>query len=228
MPDQSPFESIEVQGEDNIRLYYSPGACSLAPHILLEELNISYQLELTSVAEEKTASPAFLIINPKGRVPVLEVNRTILTEAPAILVYLALAYPHASLLPSQPLARFRCLEWLNWLSSTVHAIGYGQLWRPARFINDSAQFENISTKGRENIVEAYRQIERLLSGKSWSVENDYSCVDPYLLVFYSWGAATGLAMQTEYPAWSAHAARVLARDAVRRAIEQEGLTLSLA
>ena len=66
MPDQSLFDGIEVQSEDNIRLYYSPGACSLAPHILLEELNISYQLELISVAEEKTASPAFLIINPKS------------------------------------------------------------------------------------------------------------------------------------------------------------------
>lgn len=225
MPNPSIFESTEVQRGCNTTLYYSPGACSLAPHILLEELNIPYQLKLTSVAEGKTAAPEFLIINPKGRVPVLEVNRSILTEAPAILVYLAQLRPEASFLPSEPLDHFRCLEWLNWLSSTIHAVGYGQMWRPARFTNDNAQFDKISAKGRENVIEAYHHIERLLGRVTWSVNNSYSCVDPYLLVFYLWGKATGFDMQTEYPSWLAHAARVLAREAVQRAIEQEGLIL---
>jgi glutathione S-transferase len=99
------------------------------------------------------------------------------------------------------------------------------MWRPARFTNDSAQFDKISSKGRENVIEAYHHIERLLSRVTWSANNAYSCVDPYLLVFYLWGKATGFDMQTEYPSWSAHAARVLAREAVQRAIEQEGLTL---
>ena len=205
------------------KLYYSPGACSLAPHILLEELGASYQLELVSIAEGKTDTPEFLSINPKGRVPVLEVNGSLLTEAPAILVYLSMAFPEKHFLPSNPLENFRCLEWFNWLSGTIHAVGYGQLWRPQRFINDSAQYEQISAKGRENIIDSYRHIEKLLRGRTWSVGNSYSCVDPYLLVFYLWGNAIGLNMGNDYPSWSAHAQQVLSRDAVQRAIKQEGL-----
>jgi glutathione S-transferase len=206
-----------------IKLYYSPGACSLAPHILLEELGIPYQLELVSIDEGKTETPEFNAINPKGRVPVLEVNGSILTEAPAILVYLSLTNVGKSFLPTDALDHFRCLEWFNWLSGTVHAVAYGQQWRPQQFINDRAQFALVSAKGRENIIESYRYIEKLLGGQTWSVGNSYSCVDPYLLVFYFWGRAIGLNMKKEYPSWSAHAARVLARDAVQRAIKQEGL-----
>lgn len=208
-----------------IKLYYSPGACSLAPHILLEELGVSYQLELVSIDEGKTETPEFHAINPKGRVPVLEVNGSILTEAPAILVYLSLSYPEKSCMPTDALEHFRCLEWFNWLSGTVHAVAYGQLWRPQQFIDDHAQFAPVSAKGRENVVDAYRYIEKLLGGRTWSVGNSYSCVDPYLLVFYFWGRAIGLNMKNEYPSWSAHAARVLARDAVQRAIKQEGLAV---
>ena len=225
MPNSSPDNGVRAPRESNIGLYYSPGACSLAIHIVLEELNIQYQLKLVSVAEGKTSEPEFLSVNPKGRVPVLEIDDAFLTEAPAILVHLAMTHPEAALLPSRQLDRFRCLEWLNWLSSTVHALGYGQLWRPARFTNDRAQFESIIAKGGENITDAYRHIEKRLIGRLWSVGDTYSCVDPFLLVFFLWGNAAGFAMQTEYPAWSAHAARILARDAVRRAIEQEGLAL---
>lgn len=225
MPSSSRDSAVRPQHESNITLYYSPGACSLAIHIVLEELNIPYQLKLVSVAEGKASEPEFLSVNPKGRVPVLEIDDVLLTEAPAILVYLARVNPESALLPSEQLDIFRCLEWLNWLSSTVHAVGYGQLWRPERFTNDSTQFENIIAKGRENITDAYRHIEKLLTRRSWSVGDTYSCVDPFLLVFYLWGNAVGFSMQTEYPAWSAHAARILVRDAVRRAIEQEGLTL---
>lgn len=206
-----------------VKLYYSPGACSLAPHILLEELSVPYQLELVSIAEGKTETPEFQAINPKGRVPVLEVNGSFLTEAPAILAYLSLAHPEKSFLPSEPIDHFRCLEWFNWLSGTVHAVGYGQLWRPERFINDRTQYEAISAKGRENIVDSYRYIESLLGGRTWVVGNSYSCVDPYMLVFYLWGISIGFNMRKEYPSWSALSARVLAREAVQRAIKQEGL-----
>jgi glutathione S-transferase len=207
-----------------IVLYYSPGACSLAVHIVLEELDLPYELKLISVSEKETSRPEFLKINPKGRVPVLRVGDTLLTEAPAILVHVANMKPASGLFPAEPLDSFRCLEWLNWLSSTVHAVGYGQLWRPERFTNDSAQFEDIVGKGSENIADAYRHIEKILTGRVWSVGESYSCADPFLLVFYLWGSAIGFAMQDDYPGWSAHAARVLSRDAVRRAMEQEGLT----
>lgn len=216
---------IETADKLPVTLYFSPGACSLAVHVLLEELGLPYQLELVSVQEGKTNEPAFLKTNPKGRVPVLEIGDNRLTEAPAILAYLANTHTRAGLWPPDPMDQFRCLEWFNWLSSTLHAIGYGQLWRPARFIRDSAHFEAISTKGRENIADAYRHIETQFAGRTWAVGNAYSCVDPFLLVFFLWGVASGFAMQTDYPAWSEAMGRVLSREAVQRTLKQEGIVL---
>lgn len=219
--------SALIKNEDKncVTLYFSPGACSLAVHILLEELGLSYRLELVSVQERKTTEPAFLRTNPKGRVPVLDLDGILLTEAPAILVYLAKTHPEARLLPADPMDQFRCLEWFNWLSSALHAIGYGQLWRPARFIHDSAHFNAISAKGRENIADAYRHIESLMTGRTWAVGDAYSCVDPFLLVFFLWGMASGFAMQNDFPAWSDVMARVLSREAVQRALKQENILL---
>jgi glutathione S-transferase len=206
-------------------LYFSPGSSSLAVHILLEEVGLPYRLELVSAQERKPTEPAFLKINPKGRVPVLELDGVLLTEAPAILFYLANTHPKARLLPADPMGQFRCLEWFNWVSTTLHAIGYTQLWRPERFIHDSAHFNAISSKGRENIADAYRHIEILLSGRSWAVGDAYSCVDPYLLVFFLWGMTSGFAMQADYPAWSDVMVRVLSREAVQRVLQQEDIRL---
>jgi len=83
----------------------------------------------------------------------------------------------------------------------------------------------ISVKGRENIIDAYRHIETLLNGRTWSVGSSYSCIDPYLLVLYLWGKVIGLNMKKVYSSWSSHAAQVLARNAVQRAIKQEGLSV---
>ncbi len=206
-----------------IRLYYSPGACSLAPHILLEELSIGYELQRVSIDQGETAAPEFLALNPKGRVPVLAENGSILTETPAILVYLSLRDPQQALLPAAPLEHARCLEWFNWLSATVHAVGYGELWRPARFTAKRDHYPQICAKGKENIIDAYRQIETRIEGRIWAVGNRYSCIDPYLLVFYLWGRTIGLDMAADHPSWSAHAARMLERGAVQRALRQEGL-----
>ena len=217
-------EATGQRGSRDPRLSYSPGACSLAVHILLEEIGRPYRLNLVSIAEGKTSAPAFLDLNPKGRVPVLEIDGVVLTEAPAILFHLATIHPEAALLPPDPVDRFRCLEWFNWLSSAVHAVGYGQMWRPERFTDDDGQFEDIVAKGEANLADAHRLIETRLTGRVWSVGDAYSCVDPFLLVFHLWGRSVGFSLQTDFPAWSAHAERVLARDAVRRAMEQEGLT----
>jgi glutathione S-transferase len=217
------------------RLFYSPGACSLAPHIVLEEIGVPYDLDLRStMGAAGTSAPDYLAINPKGRVPALfgVPGRSggangLLTEASAILVYLARAHPdHVALLPGGPAGEARCIEWLNWLSESVHGMSFAQLWRPQRFVSDPALFPAVVAKGRENLAEQYRYIESILAdGRAWALPDGYSVADAFLLVFWRWGARIGFDMAGQFPAWTLLSAQTVARAAVRRAIEQEGLHL---
>src|SRR5271163_4078403 len=114
-------------------LHAAPGSCSLAPHIILEEIGEPYDLALMSPGHPETKSEEFRRLNPKGRVPVLTAENFILTEAPAILVYLGLKYPHADLLRSDGDEVARTVEWCNWLSGTVHQVAVRMIWRADYF-----------------------------------------------------------------------------------------------
>lgn len=214
------------------RLFHSPGSCSLAPHIALEEVGAPYELDLrTTRNSEGTSAPDYLAINPKGRVPALlgVPGRSggvdgLLTEASAILIYLAEAYPQAGLLPRDAAGRARCVEWLNWLSESVHGMAFAQIWRPQRFVSDPALFAAVAAKGRETLVEQYASIEGIFAdGRLFAVPGGYSVVDPFLLVFWRWGGRVGFDMPAACPAWTAVSRRIVARPAVRRALAQEGL-----
>ena len=214
------------------RLFYSPGACSLAPHIALEEVGAQYQLDLrTTKNAEGTSAPDYLAINPKGRVPALMgVSGSsggaegLLTEASAILFYIGEAYPKARILLEQAAAKARCLEWLNWLSEEVHGMSFAQLWRPQRFVSDPELFPAIIAKGRENLIDQYARIEGVLAdGREWAVPGGYSVTDAFLIVFWRWGARIGFDMHGSYPAWTQLARRTVTRPAVKRALQQEGL-----
>jgi glutathione S-transferase len=219
------------------RLFYSPGACSMAPHIVLEEIGVPFELELVSSRGERegamTATAEWRAVNPKGRIPALfGVPGTaggapnLLTEVPAILFYLASRHSEAALLPSDSAAAARCLEWMNWLSGNVHAMSFGQIWRAWRFTARGADLDAIRDQGRRNLVDQYAYIERLISdGRAWAIAEGYTIVDPYLLVFFQWGQRIGLAMREDFPAWSAVTDRILSRPAVRRVLQKEGVAL---
>jgi glutathione S-transferase len=209
-----------------LKLYYSPGACSLAPHIVLEELQLPYQLVLASIAEGKTRTPEYLAMNPKGRVPVLVTEEgEMLTEAPAICWYLAQQSSHPLLFPHDKLAAARALEWCNWLSGAVHAMSFGQIWRPQRFAAETELHPLIQAKGHADLLEHYATIERRISGRHWAVGNACTYADAYLLVFYRWGGRIGVDMRAGYPDWTGHAERMQARPAVQRALAQEGVQI---
>ena len=209
-----------------LKLYYSPGACSLAPHILLEESGLPYTVELTAIADGKQRTPEYLAINPKGRVPALLTEEgEILTEVPAISWYIADAAPAVRLLPQGRLAAARSFEWFNWLSGTVHTMAFGQFWRAHRFLDDEKLFPPLQEKGRKNILDNFAYIEGKLTGRSWAVGNAYTAVDAYLLVFFRWGNRIGIDMRAGYPQWTAQAERVLERPAVQRVIQQEGIKI---
>ena len=218
-------------------LYYSPGACSMAAHIVLEEIGAPFALELVSSRGERegsgTATDAWRAMNPKGRIPaLLGVAGSaggapgLLTEAPAIMAWLARAHPEAGLLPDDPAAMARVLEWTHWLSGNVHAMSYGQIWRAQRFSDDEAGLEGIRAKGRRNLAGQHEYIESLLGGgRQWAVPEGYSIADPYLLVFFQWGQRIGIDMRGLYPAWGRWADRVTERAAVRRVLEKEGVVI---
>lgn len=215
------------------RLYYSPGACSLAVHIILEEIGVPYEAEIRSAKNgEGTTTAEYLALNPKGRVPALTGvpggyggAPNLLTEAVAILLFLARSHPEQKLLPANPAGEARCLEWLSWISVDLHGIGYGQLWRPHRFVADPKLHEAVKARGIENIRVGYDHVDHLLSDRrDWAVPGQYTIVDAYLIVFWLWGGRVGFDMEADCPNWARLMAKVLARPAVQRAIRQEGIT----
>lgn len=215
-------------------LFYSPGACSMAVHIVLEEIGKPYGLQLVSTRPDaeglKTVSEDWQKLNPKGRVPALSGvpgriggETDLLTEANAIMIYLARTNPDCGLLPGDPVAEARMVEWLNWLTGTVHAVSFGMFMRPHRFTDDEALHETIKNKGRKSYADNLLYIESLLAdGRDWAVPGGYSLVDPYLLVFYNWARFLKLDRPALYPAWTAQARKVAARPAVARVLEAEG------
>jgi glutathione S-transferase len=218
------------------RLYYAPGACSLAPHIVLEEIGQPYEVELVSNRPASdgmtTASAAWKAINPKGRVPALlgvpgriGGAENLLTEANAIMTFLARSNPELKLLPADPAKEARCIEWMNWLTTSVHATAYAQIRRPHRFVDDETLYPAIQAKGTKVLRENFGYIDSLLAdGREWAVPGGYTIADAYLLVFYGWGKGLSWNMERDFPAWTRHANKVLARPAVQRVIAKEGLT----
>jgi glutathione S-transferase len=206
-------------------LHYSPGACSLAPHILLEEIGLPFALKLVSTADGSTRRPDYLQLNPKGRVPALTCKDFVLTEAPAILIHLAMSHPQAGLMPGEPDGLVKAIEWFSWLSGTVHSVTIRQVWRPETFTADSSHHAGIVENGKENLASAFAMINDRLSKTPWAVAESYSCVDPFVLVFYRWGNRMGFNMPERYPAWTQHTQRVMARSAVVRALVKEGISV---
>src|SRR5262249_47926745 len=149
-----------------MRLYYSPGACSLAPHIALEEAGARYELARVDLAANQQNSPEYLRVNPKARVPALVDGDFILTEAPAILRYIAACHPAAGLWPWDPREEARCAEWLNWLSSTIH-IAFAHVRRAARYATDPRAVEDVSATAKKNCRELWSAVDQKIGAGPW-------------------------------------------------------------
>jgi glutathione S-transferase len=211
---------------DTLTLYYSPGACSLAPHIALEETGAPFEAVKIDFATAEQRGGRYLAINQKGRVPALAEGEWVLTENPAILRYIARRYPEAALWPEDPREEGRCAEWLAWMSSTIHP-AYAHIRRAERYATDEAAIEDVKAKGHETCADLWTMIEVGLSRGGWALGERYSVADPYLLVFWHWGRGQvlGYDMARRFPYWTDHARRMAERPAVQRAFAREGLPL---
>jgi len=204
-------------------LYYAPTACSIAPHIALEEIGVPFEARRIDLAAGQQTSPEYLKINPQGRVPALIVDGQTVTELPALLTYIASLNPDAELTPEPgTLAFARCFEWLGFLSSTLH-VTYAQFRRPARFVSEgSLSWGEVIEEGRVRTIALYREVERRL-GDGWAAGDQYSIADINLFPFYTWAWRLDLDVERECPKWTALVERVKQRPAVQRVIDREGL-----
>ena len=204
-----------------LKLYYSPGACSLVPHIALEEAGADFTALRIPIAEGGHLSPEYLAINPHARLPALGTDRGVITENVAVLNFLGDRFGAPGAVPrSDPYAAARCNELLGWFSSSVH-IAFSEVWRGGRFTDDEKLWPALEAGGRKVLGQQFDEIETLCVDE-WLVPGDYTAADGYALTFLRWAKRIGFDI-ARYPNWSALAGRVLERPAVKRALAREGL-----
>ena len=205
-----------------LKLYYAPGACSLAPHIALEEAGADYQAERVSLQTGAQRSATYLAVNPKGRVPALVTDRGVLTENPAILAYIAQTHPKAALAPSDDPFAFADMQAFNvFLASTVH-VAFAHAFRPERYGDGDEAARAMRAKAPEALAGAFALIEeRLADGRPFVTGDHYTVDDPYLFVFSGWLDRPGLGRLADFPSTAAHHARVKSRPAVQKVLAAE-------
>lgn len=203
------------------KLYFSPGAVSMATHMALEEVGAPYVLEPISTRDGEQRSPRYLAVHPLGRLPALEIAPgVILTETPALLTYLAEQNPKRDLLPQDPLLRARAHEWMSLLASSVH-VAFLSFFRSDRYTSNEAAKEALKVDGRQHFWRMMAHLESRLPEAGFALGEKYTLCDAYLTVFFLWARRFEFPV-AELPRYQQVATQVLARPAIRRTLEQEG------
>ena len=200
-----------------MKLYYSPGACSLAPHIVLNEAGLKFEPVLTDLKSHTLADGTdFYGVNSKGYVPLLELdNGERLSEGPAMVQYIADLVPEKKLAPANgTMARYRLQEWLNFITSELHK-GIGGLFNPAM---PDAGKAVIKARATDKLAWVDKQLE----GKQYLMGDAFSVADPYLFTVTNWTRIVGIDL-SGMKNLSAFQARMAARPAVQAAMKAEGL-----
>ncbi len=200
-----------------MKLYFSPGACSLASHIVAREAGLDIELDQVNLGNKETASGKdFRTINAKGCVPALELdNGELLTEGPAIMQYLADRNPASGLAPAHDsIARYRLQEMLGFISTELHK-RYSPLFNPNAL--DSVRAESIAALQRQ-----YGLLDKRLAEHEWLVGDHFTAADAYLFTVTNWAAHVGVDLSA-FPAVLTFQKRVAARPAVQAALGAEGL-----
>jgi glutathione S-transferase len=200
-----------------LKLYYSPGACSLSPHIALLESGLPFETEKVDTKAKKTASGGdYLKINPNGYVPALKLSDgQILTEGPAIVQWIADQRPEAHLAPANgTFERARLQQWLNFISTEIHK-SYSPLF--------SAEVPDAyKAMTKEKLLKRYAYVNDHLKGRQYLVGNHFTVADGYLFTVTNWASFLKLDL-SEYREIVAHSDRVNSRPKVLQALKAEGL-----
>lgn len=168
------------------KLFYAPGTCSLATHIALEEVSADYVATRVDFRSAEQTKPDYLTINPNGRVPALATDDGILTENPAILLYIASAFPEAELAPTgNPFLLGKMQEMIAYLSCTLH-VAHAHRFRGYRWADDEAAIKEMARKSLEVVENCFVHVERNLFKGPFAVGDTYTIADCYLFNFTTW------------------------------------------
>ncbi len=199
-----------------MKLYYSPGACSQAAHILLHETGIPHSSEAVDIRAKRTAGGTdYFAINPKGAVPALELEGgEILTENGAVLQYIGDLAGDEDLLPASGLKRYRVIEWLSYLGSDVHK-SFGPLFNPA-------SSDEIKQAARDMVGKKFDFLETSLERRDFLAGDRMSVADPYLFAMLGWTGKHGIDL-SRWPRLTALRNRIAQRETVQTVLRAEGL-----
>jgi glutathione S-transferase len=204
-----------------MKFFYAPGACSLGIHVLLEEVGKPYEAEHLNIRAAEQFKPEFIALNPKSKVPTLQRDDgRVLTEFPAIAYWLARTNPEAKLLPEDIDGQTKALEFMDYAVATMHMQGFSRIFRPANFGPSEADAEKVKERGYEIFNKGFSIMDKALDGREYLV-GSFSIADAALFYVSFWAAAR-LKMDLP-PNVAAHYARMLARPAVARVMQKEGL-----
>lgn len=200
----------------SIRLFHCPGVCSLASLIALEESGAPFETIIVDLHTGEQNGAEYRAINPKGRVPALSVDDAILTENPAIMVYVAMRFPEAGLAPiDDPMAFARMQSFNAFLASSVQP-ALGPLGRPERYTDENSAFDGLKAKAIANVTGYFELIEDELFEGPFVLGERYSLADGYLFTFSELIQRLGMDA-ARFPKLLAHRARMIERPAVARA-----------
>ncbi len=200
-----------------MKLYYAPGACSMASHIVLHETGLPFEIEKVDFATKKTAGgDDFMQINPKGYVPAVRLDDGgILTESGTVLQYIADRKPGSGLAPEAgTMERYRLQEWLTFIGTEIH-----KTFSP---LFNKAAAEEVKTNARNLLNKRLGYVETQLANKPYLMGDSFSVADAYLFTVANWSKFTGLDLGP-FPKLREYMARVAARQTVQAAMKAEGL-----
>lgn len=199
-----------------MKLYYSPGACSQAPHILLHEIGLSHDSEKVNLKSHTLEDgSSYYDVNPKGAVPALQVDgRDVLTENAVILQYLGDRAGPPILPPLGDFRRYRVLEWVNFITTELHK-SFSPLFSPDAGDDTKQLF-------RDKIGHKFDYVDKRLGDGPFLMGEDLTLPDPYLFVMLGWAASMGFDID-KWPSLKAFRERMLKRDSVRHVLKFEGL-----
>lgn len=199
-----------------MKLYYSPGACSQAAHIVLHEAGLKHSSTAVDLRAKTTEDGGdYWKINAKGAVPALELDTgEVLTENGAILQFLGDQAPDSELIPASGLERYRTIEWVSYLASELHK-SFGPLFNPS-------SSDETKQAARELVAKKLDFIEQRLAGKDYLTGKALSVADPYLFAMLGWTGKLGIDLQ-RWPNLTALRKRMEQRDTVQTVLKAEGL-----
>ena len=205
-----------------LKLFCAPGSCARASHIALREAEAEFELHFVDFAAAEQRTRTYRELNPKGRVPALQTERGVITETPAILVYIGQSYPAAGLAPlDDPFEFARLQSFASYLCATVH-VAHAHARRGERWADDESAIAEMKRKAPTVMADCFQLIEDEFLAGPWVMGEAYSVVDPYLFTISQWLQFHRIDT-ARYPKVHEHLQRMLERPAVRAALQAESV-----